>query len=291
MALFGADFLSRLEYLSLVSRRAFRGQLIANRRSRQLGGGIEFADHQPYAAGDDFRYLDWHVFARHDELLLKRFAEEQDLHVHLLVDCSRSMAFGHPAKFDHARRIAAAMAYIALADLDRVAITAFADDVVADLPMTRGKARIAAMMRFLEALDVQGADTDLARAAQAVVHRGTRRGPVIVISDLYDPSGYERGIDLLRYHRFEPHLIRVFDPAEARPQLLGDMELVDTETDRVRKVTITEAHTAQYRILYGDFVDAARAYCNRHALGYTEADAAQPFDELILAMMRAGVAR
>ena len=142
MALFDSDFLKKLEYLSLVSRRVFRGQLLAQRRTMQLGGGIEFADHREYTPGDDFRYLDWNVFARHGELLLKRFQEEEDLHVYLLLDCSRSMAFGDPPKFDYARQVAAALGYIALADLDRVAVVAFAGDIVADFPLTRGKARI-----------------------------------------------------------------------------------------------------------------------------------------------------
>ncbi|MEO6810556.1 MAG: DUF58 domain-containing protein, partial [Isosphaeraceae bacterium] len=115
MPLFGSEFLNKLEYLSLVSKRIFRGQLLAQRRTKQLGGGIEFADHREYTPGDDFRYLDWNVFARHDELLLKRFQEEEDLHVYIFLDCSRSMGFGKPSKFDLARQVAAALAYIALA--------------------------------------------------------------------------------------------------------------------------------------------------------------------------------
>src|SRR5881398_2425430 len=124
MALFDSEFLQKLEYLSLVSKRVFRGSLLAQRRTMQMGGGIEFADHRDYTPGDDFRYLDWHLYARHEQLLLKRFQEEEDLHVYLLLDCSRSMAFGDPPKFDFARRVAAALAYIALADLDRVALVA-----------------------------------------------------------------------------------------------------------------------------------------------------------------------
>src|SRR3954470_11813061 len=142
MALFDSDFLKKLEYLSLISKRVFRGSLMAQRRAMQLGSGIEFADHREYTPGDDFRYLDWHVFARHDELLLKRFQEEEDLPVYFLLDCSQSMAFGKEAKIDYARRVTAALAYVALADLDRIAVTAFAGDVVADFPLTRGKNRI-----------------------------------------------------------------------------------------------------------------------------------------------------
>ena len=173
MPLFDSDFLKKLEYLSLVSKRVFRGSLLAQRRTMQLGGGIEFADHREYTPGDDFRYLDWNLYARHDELLLKRFQEEEDLHVYFLLDCSRSMAYGSPPKFDFARRVAAALAYIALADLDRVAVVAFADDIVDDFPLTRGKGRILALLKFLENLPAQGSDTNLERVAKglAVVGR------------------------------------------------------------------------------------------------------------------------
>src|ERR1700755_1103240 len=150
MALFGSDFLKKLEYLSLVSKRIFRGSLLAQKRTMQLGGGIEFADHREYTAGDDFRYLDWNVYARHGELLLKRFQEEEDLHVYLFLDGSRSMGFGDPSKFDYARQITAALAYIALADLDRIAVIAYSDQVVADFPLTRGKDRILSLLRVLE---------------------------------------------------------------------------------------------------------------------------------------------
>ncbi len=139
MALFDSEFLKRLEYLSLISKRVFRGQLLAQRRTKQLGGGIEFADHREYSSGDDLRYLDWNVYARYGDLLLKRFQEEEDLHVYILLDISPSMNTGNPNKFDYARQMAAALAYIALADLDRVAIHAYANEVVSSLPLTRVK--------------------------------------------------------------------------------------------------------------------------------------------------------
>src|SRR5438128_1161763 len=96
MPLFDTDFLKKLEYLSLVSKRVFRGSLMAQRRTAQLGTGIEFADHREYTPGDDFRYLDWNLFARHDELLLKRFQEEEDLNVSFFLICSSSMALVAP---------------------------------------------------------------------------------------------------------------------------------------------------------------------------------------------------
>jgi uncharacterized protein (DUF58 family) len=287
MALFDTDFLKKLEYLSLVSRRVFRGQLLAQRRTMQLGGGIEFADHREYTPGDDFRYLDWNVFARHGELLLKRFQEEEDLHIYLLLDCSRSMAFGDPIKFDYARQVAAALGYIALAELDRVAVVAFAGDIVADFPLTRGKGRILTMLKFLEGLPPQGTVTDLTRVVKNFVHRGQRRGLAIVLSDLFDPKGYQGGLDLLRHHRYEPHVVQICDPSEANPGIKGDVELLDVESDTIRKVTITERNLRQYRRIFAAFLESVRNYCNTYGIGGTLASTEIPFDELLLRMMRA----
>jgi uncharacterized protein (DUF58 family) len=286
MPLFDSEFLKKLEYLSLVSKRVFRGQLLAQRRTMQLGGGSEFADHREYTPGDDFRYLDWNVFARHDELLLKRFQEEEDLHVYILLDCSRSMAFGNPSKFDYARRVAAALAYIALADLDRVAVVGIADRIVADFPLTRGKGRILTLLKFLENLGTSDGLTDLGRSAESFTRRAQRRGLAIVVSDLFDPSGYQRGLDVLRHQRYEPHVVQVFDRREADPAIKGDVELVDVESAEVEKVTVTERNLRQYRQVIEGFLASVAAYCATHGLGATQSTTEVPFDELILRMMR-----
>jgi uncharacterized protein (DUF58 family) len=288
MPRFDSDFLKKLEYLSLVSKRVFRGTLMAQRRTMQMGGGIEFADHRDYTPGDDFRYLDWNLYARHEELLLKRFQEEEDLHVYLLLDCSRSMSFGTPPKIDFARQVTAALAYIALADLDRVAVIAFADDIVADFPLTRGKGRILSLLKFLEDLPPQGHDTNLTRVVSGFVHRNQRRGLAIVVSDLYDPAGFERGLDLLRHRRYEPHILQIHDRREADPAgMLGDLELFDIETEQGRKVTVTEKNLRQYRKLFEAFQESVQRYCNQYGLGCTRTSTEVPFDQLILKMMRA----
>ena len=293
MALFDSEFLKKLEYLSLISKRVFRGSLMAQRRTKQLGSGIEFADHREYTPGDDFRYLDWNLYARHDELLLKRFEEEEDLHVYFLIDCSRSMAFGDPPKFDFARQVAAALAYIALADLDRISVTAFADDIVADFPLTRGKGRILSLLKFLENLPAQGQDTNLERVATGFIHREQHRGLVVVVSDLYDPNGFDRGLDLLRHRRYEPRILQVYDKYEKEPpDMLGDVEMWDVESGNARKVTVTEKNLRQYRQLFEEFQDKVRGYSTRHTLSCTQTSTEISFDQLILRMMRqAGAVR
>ena len=284
------EFLSRLEYLSLISRRVFRGQLLAQRRTRQLGGGIEFADHREYSPGDDLRYVDWQIYARHGDVLLKRFQEEEDLHVYILLDVSPSMDMGSPSKFDFGRQIAAALGYIALADLDRVSVLAYADTVRSWMPLTRGKDQVLGMLRFLDRLEPGGNRTDLASVARTFMHRAPRRGLVLVISDLYDQDGFRRGVDLLRHRRFESHLIQIHTPEEAAPNVLGELELEDVETGRDRKVIITERHLREYRERFAQFLTTIAAYCRSYGLSCTHSTTDIPFDELVLRMMRtAGV--
>jgi uncharacterized protein (DUF58 family) len=286
MPLFDPDFLTKLEYLSLISRRVFRGSLLAQKRTMQRGGGVEFADHREYTIGDDFRYLDWSVYARHGELLLKRFQEEEDLHVYLFLDCSRSMGFGTPPKFDLARQVTAAIAYIALADLDRISIVAYRDRIVDEFPLTRGKARILSLLQFLEKLALEGTETDLAKTATGFVHRNQRRGLAVIVSDLFDPQGFERGLDVLRHRGYEPHVVQLHDPQEAHPKLLGDIELQDIENQSLRKVTVTERNLRAYQRIFAEFQQSVRKYCRAYGVGCTQTDNRVAFDDLILRMMR-----
>jgi uncharacterized protein (DUF58 family) len=284
--LFPPDFLTKLEYLSIMSKRVFRGSLLAQRRTMQLGSGIEFSDHREYATGDDLRYLDWNVYARHGDLLLKRFQEEQDLHVYLMIDCSRSMGFGSPPKFDLARQLTAALAYIALADLDRIAVVAYANDIISEFPVTRGKARILALMKYLESLSTVGTDTNLSKAVQGLLHRGRRNGLVVVLSDLFDTNGFSRGFDQLRSRRFEAHVLQRHDPKEADPKLLGDAELEDVENGSIRMVTINERMLRRYKQLFTDHQTSVRDYCRRYGLSCTQSPSIVPFDQLMMTMMR-----
>src|SRR5262249_4970132 len=100
------------------------------------------------------------------------------------------------------------------------------------------------------------------------------------------PSGFERGLDLLRHHRYEPHLVQIFDRREAEPVgMLGDLELFDIETEQGRKVTVTEKNLRQYQKLFQEFQESVQHYCNRYGLGCTGTSREILLDELILKMM------
>ena len=289
--LFDSEFIKKLEYLSLISRRIFRGQLLAQKRTRQLGGGVEFADHRDYVLGDDLRYLDWNVYARLGNQLIKRFEEEEDLHVYFFLDCSQSMSVGQgkpggTGKFDYARQVAAALAYIALADLDRVSVVAFADKIYDYFPLIRGKQHVLSLLRFLESLRTVGETTDLRSSVNEFLHGKHRTGLVVLVSDFYDPSGFQAAVDTLRYRKFEPNLIQIHDSSETSPRLLGDLQLVDIETGFARDVTISESVLRRYKQIIGEFLESLRKYCLGNGFGCTVSPTSVPFDELILRMMR-----
>jgi uncharacterized protein (DUF58 family) len=287
---FDVQFLKKLEYLYVVAKKVFVGRIRAERRSRKTGSGVEFADHRNYAAGDDLRYLDWSVYGRLDKLLLRMFEEEEDLHIYLLIDASASMRAN--GKLDYAERLCAALAYIGLAKLDRVSIVPFGgggspNTTEGRLPPVRGKAQIFKVFQFLSALEPMGA-TELSRALESFVHQTKRRGLAIVVSDFYDPAGYEEGLNLLRYHRFEPTVLQVWSQAEARPALRGDLELVDVESGETREVTVTERQLAAFARAHADYCARLESFCAGRGVSYYRADVAVPFEDLVLRMFREG---
>lgn len=159
-SLFDPEFLARLEYLALVAKRIVRGQLRAERLTQARGGGVEFADFRKYVAGDDFRYVDWNAYARLGHMLLKMFEEEQDLHVYLLLDVSRSMATGQPEKLRYGKQIVAALAYITLSNLDRAGVSLCGPGLLREVPVARGKQRIMSLLEFLETVEAEEGTTD-----------------------------------------------------------------------------------------------------------------------------------
>jgi uncharacterized protein (DUF58 family) len=285
--LFGDDFQRKLDYLALVSKRVFAGRMRAERRTKKSGSGVEFADHRDYQPGDDFRYLDWNVYQRFERLLLRLYEEEEDLAIYLIVDASASMGFGGGEKLRYAKRLAAALAYVGLANLDRVSIVATNDRVMERMPTTRGKARIFKVFRFLGSLEPSGT-TNLADALKAFVAQNKRRGLAVLLSDLYDPAGFEQGINVLRYNKFEPFVVHVVDPAESRPKLQGDVLLYDCETGEEREVTVTPKILAKFAAVHKEYTDEVSRFCATRQVSYIAADVAVPFDELILRVFRRG---
>ena len=282
---FDSDFLKKLEYLHVVSKKAFVGQARADRLAPKRGRGLEFADTRPYSPGDDFRHIDWKAYRRLGRLLLRLFDEEQDLPIYLFIDASQSMA--HAEKFDQARRLAAALCYIGLAHLDRVTIMPFDDTVREERAAGQGKGRIFRVFEMLEQMET-GGRTNLAESFKLFAARGRRLGLAVVISDFLDPSGYESALKVLQARGHDVYAVQMACEADRDPGALGDVKFVDAETGETRDVEVTPSLAATYGKAWEAYTEALQQFCGRYNIGYIRADVERPVEEIILQTFRQG---
>lgn len=286
-ALLDPAFLRRLDTLGLRSRRVYRGLLRGERRSPRLGRGVEFADYRSYQIGDDFRYVDWNIYSRLDRLFIKLFSEEEDINVHLLVDASRSMGWGLPSKLEYAARLGAAIGYVGLRNLDRVGAIAFSDGPGAVLPLQRGRGHAVRLFEFLSGVQPHGI-SDLGSAMREYVFHTKRRGLLILISDLWLPNGYEEGLKLARYHRFDPFVIHVVSDDELAPGVRGDVRLVDIESAGAVEVSVDGHALDAYARSRDAYFAGIERFCLRHQIDYLRTSTSISFEDLVLRYLRIG---
>ena len=291
MSLFDAPFRRRCESLDQAARRSWGNRFLGRRLDRRWAGGSEFVGHSDYTSGDDFRYVDWQICARHDELVTRQFRGSEDRIVYLVLDASPGMGLGEPRKFDAARRLAAALGYMALAALDRVCVVAVSDRIVAEFPPCRGRDRLPKLFRFLEGLQVDAAPVKLKTAVESFVQHRPHRGITIVISDLFDPAGFEGASDLLAVRGFEPFLLQVVDDREADPQFSGSVKLQEVGGSRSRSAYLEEIDLQNYRQVFREFSAGCRRYCARRSIGIVQTRTSVPFQESVLRMIRLSVSR
>jgi uncharacterized protein (DUF58 family) len=282
---FDSQFLKKLEHLHVVSKRAFAGHNRADRLTPTRGRGIEFADHRPYAAGDDYRHIDWKAYKRLNRLLLRLFDEERDLPIYLMVDVSRSMA--EPAKFDMARRLAPALCYVGLVHLDKLTILPFDETLGREYAAGRGRGRIFRVFDQLDALEPRG-QTNLRDSIRDFAARARPKGLVVVISDFLDPGGFEAGLKTLRTLGHDVFAIQITSARDRDPGALGELRVVDAETGERRDVDVTPRLAAAYAQAWEAHASELQSFCGRYDIGYVRADAERPFEEIVLKAFRQG---
>jgi len=312
-SLLDPTFLRKLERLRIQARRAFPGTMRGERRSTRRGASVEFRDFRKYEAGDDFRHVDWSIFARLERLMLRQFVEEEDVTIDILIDQSRSMRFGQPiTKFDFARRAAAALAFLAVSSLDRVGVATFDSDLRSRIRALRGRGHLHSVLSFLEKLSLEPTETESSEAGStedegqpaprssveqpvvseavtslsAVIRRyqrsNLRPGILFLISDFLDADDFRMEMKLLAHRGYDLNVIQVLAPEELQPQLRGDFMLVDSESGRGREVTITERVLEAYRSALAAYTTSLESFCRATGIGYTMITADVSFEDLLL---------
>jgi len=285
MTLLEPALLARLEALQLRTRTRLAGKFGGDHRSSRYGNTVDFADFREYSPGDDFRRIDYHVLARLDQLLIKLFEANDEIILRLLVDTSASMAIGD--KIYQARCIAAALGFVALTTHDTVTVHTF--PMGGRPPRFTGKAAAPALFAYLEELTPSG-DTPFAAAAAHLLARAGPPGITVVISDLLTPEWEQlvqlraRGSDLV--------LVHLLADEDRAPELLGDLELVDSETRGKLFVSLTQDAVAEYNERVEIWCQGIADRCHGIGAAYVAVRPDDGIEEIMLKSWRtAGVIR
>ncbi len=277
-------FMRRLESLYLLARKILGGSLQADRRTSKKGAGITFADYAQYSLGDDYRSIDWRVYAKFESLLIKLFELEEDATIYLLVDCSPSMA----SKQLYTKQLAAALGYIALNTLDRLAVYGLADKLRPIFDPVRGRNQVLPFLKSLESAGGFGVDTNFTACAREFEARHRRKGLVCVISDFFFPTGFEEGLSRLQWHKHEVFCLQAQDEQDRRCEFKGDCTLECVETGASQRVTITPREAKMYEDAVAEWNAQLKSVCAKRGIGLASTTTDKPFDEVIQDLLRRG---
>lgn len=282
--LLSPELLARLERLELVSRKVFRGRMKGERRSRRKGQSVEFADFRNYVPGDDLRLIDWNLYARLDQLFLKLFLEEEDLHFYALIDSSESMNFGDPTKLYVAKQLAAALGYVGLCRADRVSIAALGPQG-RSAPILRGRASLWKMLQYLESVE-SGSNVTLYEGVKDFSIRNSGTGVAVLLTDLMDKTGYESALRMLIGRRMDVFVMHILSPEEIDPPLRGDRKLIDVEDGDAAEVTINSYVLEKYKQTVQSFIGSVKNFCSRRSIVYIPVRTSTPVETIVTKYLR-----
>lgn len=285
MPLLDTKFLKQIARLQIRSENVFRGKFKGERRSRNRGASVEFADYRTYELGDDLRYIDWNVYARLDRLFLKLFNAEEDLPICILIDNSTSMDFGRPTKLECAKRVAAALSYISLISFDRVSVYTFSDQLKPIVSLMYGKAQFPKVSQAIEGI-AGGGETRLTACLQRFVTETKGTGVGIIISDFWDMNGYEIGIKQLLSRNLGLTLIHLLSEEETHPQLSGELQLADAETGQSKGITVNEGALLGYTERLNAFCENLKRYCLNRGVTYIRMSHQTSIEQFVLRDLR-----
>jgi len=299
---------SSLEALEFLATQVVEGFITGLHTSPYRGYNQEFAEHRPYQSGDELRYVDWKLYGRTDRFYVKQFEADTNLRATLMLDASASMDFSgedpphletqRPSshlgltKFDYARRIAACLAYLLMRQRDATGLAIFNDALKTYIPARATAAHLRSLMEALDAARPEG-QTSLAKALTELAMQFSRRGLVVVISDLVDdPESVLESLKLLRHRKHEVIVFHVMDRQEWTLDYEGGIrfrnpegyETIDSDPVRLRQ---------DYRREMRRIREAYREGCVEHHIGYEWVLTDSPLERVLpafLARRRGGIA-
>ena len=278
------DFIKKLETLSLLSRKVLGGTLKADRKTRKKGSGINFADYVEYNYGDDYRNIDWNIYARLENMVIKLFELEEDVRIYILLDLSPSMK----SKLIYAKKLAAALSYIALNNLDRLAIYGISDHLEVIFKPGHGRNKLFPMLEALENAECYGHNTIFEEPFKKFYLRHRRPGVCVLVSDFFVPGGYAKAMDYLTWNKHEVFCIQVINPDEQQCTVRGDVEFQCVETKAIKKVTVGPLEAARFAAAMKEWNEGLKRTCAGKGIGLVPTSTSIPFETVIQDILRRG---
>jgi len=278
----------KLNRMVLLSRHVVEGNLAGAHRSPLRGLSSEFADHKQYGIGDDPKHIDWRVVARSEKYYVKRFEDETNLRVYLVLDRSGSMGYagGAVSKYVYAARLAAAIGYVVVKARDSVGLFLHGETVDARLPARNTIQHLNDMLCQIQRTPPEaGGGSGIAEALHTVAAAIRRRALVVVISDLLgDEAGIKTALSRLRKQHHDVIVFQVLDPDELELDLKQANRFEDLETGDRLQVHPRELQAA-YRQALAAFIDQYRRHCAAMNIDYRLVRTDQPLDQFARAWL------
>lgn len=289
--LFDPEFLGRLRLLFLKLRKRRQLKRRGVQATPAAGHTREFKDHRHYVPGDDYRAIDWKLFARLERLFIRIFEEVQEFHIQVLLDRSCSMREPYPEKRILALRLTVALAYLGLVSQHRVSILSLAEGVQRLMPPLKGQGHIHAVLDRLASLQFDGV-TDLEGSLRQFRPSRDRRGIIFLVSDLFGREAESARESLRRAVTWpaELHVIHLLHPSEKEPNLEGENRLVEVETGEVRRMWLTRREAEAYRRAVTRYLEDLKQLCLGRQLDYLCWTTDQAFEEMFLGLLSRGSA-
>jgi uncharacterized protein (DUF58 family) len=274
------QFLEKLERMTIHWQKSFNGLVGGHNTSRFAGAGQEFLDHRHFHQGDDLRAVNWRAYLRLEKMFLKMFQVEPRVPVRMLIDTSESMNSEGGLKFDYARKLAASLCYVGLVRLDTIAIRPFATRLGEGITGGGGRHRFSPVMDYLSALEI-GGRTDYLEVVRQFISTHPQRGLLIIVSDFLDDAGCERPLQYLADFGHELLLVQVWSEEDRTPPWLGDLDLVDAETEARLQLQFDETAREAYTRGFDKYGDSLQQLALRNGGRYVGVSAAMPIEDII----------
>ncbi|MCB5256635.1 MAG: DUF58 domain-containing protein [Candidatus Cloacimonetes bacterium] len=286
MPLLDEKQLAQLSRMQLSARQIVEGFLIGLHKSPYHGFSVEFADHRQYNPGESLKNVDWKIVARTGRYYVKRYEEETNLKCHILLDHSKSMYYGsgQENKMDFAKKLAAALAWLMIAQKDAAGLYTFNDKISSVLPPRAIKTYSAQIFAQLVKLEA-GEGTDILKALHQIAESIKKRGLIVLISDLLDdPERILQTFKHFRNHKHELIVFHIYDPQEQQLNYKRETEFVDSESGEKISVNPWQIR-AQYQGLYSDFYRNLKEACHQLEVEYNPVSCHEDIGNMLLKYM------